>query len=117
MSRSGLYGLVVVLALALIGVGVYAYQQSQRPGLEAELEDLFVVDPARGRGIGRQLAEFAVTRAGLRGCKSIGLTTNERNAAALGLYERLGFTAERARWQGGRQLWLQRDLRPAAAPE
>jgi hypothetical protein len=29
------------------------------------------------------------------------------------LYQRLGFVAERVRWQGGRQLWLQRSLERA----
>lgn len=46
-------------------------------GLEAELEDVFVVAAARGRGrgVGRQLVAFAVAR---------------------------------ARWKGGRQLWMQK---------
>jgi len=38
MSRTGLYGLIVVLAIALVGVGIYAYQQSQRPALEVKLD-------------------------------------------------------------------------------
>jgi ribosomal protein S18 acetylase RimI-like enzyme len=79
-------------------------------GLQAELEDVFVGAEVRGRGIGRQLVELAVARAAARGCRSVGLTTNERNQAALALYGRLGFTAKRARWQGGRQLWLERPL-------
>ena len=56
------------------------------------------------------LVRLAVARATDRGCRSVGLTTNERNQAALALYERFGFTAERARWLGGRQLWLERPL-------
>ena len=39
MSRNGLYVLVGVLLIALIGVGVYAYQQQQRPALEIKLDN------------------------------------------------------------------------------
>jgi len=79
-------------------------------GLQAELEDVFVSAEARGRGLGGRLVDLAVARAADKGCRSVGLTTNERNQSALALYERLGFAAERARWQGGRQLWLERRL-------
>jgi GNAT superfamily N-acetyltransferase len=79
-------------------------------GMEAELEDLFVTAAARGRGTGRQLLELALERAAARGCQSIGVQTNERNRNALALYERFGFFNARARWQGGRQLWLDRSL-------
>jgi len=75
-------------------------------GLEAELEDLFVAAAARRGGIGRWLVLGAIERARARGCRSIALNTNERNEPALALYSALGFRAERSRWQGGRQLWL-----------
>jgi len=39
MSRNGLYVLVGVLLIALIGVGVYAYQQQQKPALEIKLDN------------------------------------------------------------------------------
>ena len=39
MSRNGLYVLVGILLIALIGVGVYAYQQQQRPALEIKLDN------------------------------------------------------------------------------
>ena len=38
MSRNGLYVLVGILILAIIGVGVYAYEQSQRPALEVKVD-------------------------------------------------------------------------------
>ena len=38
---------------------------------------------------------------------------NEKNEGALAFYKRLGFRAERPRWQGGRQLWLNRPLEKA----
>lgn len=38
MSRNGLYILVGVLLAAVIGFGVYAYQQQQRPALEITVD-------------------------------------------------------------------------------
>jgi ribosomal protein S18 acetylase RimI-like enzyme len=81
--------------------------------LEAELEDVFVVPEARRRGVGLRLVQFAIARANERGCRSMGLNTNERNEGALALYRRLGFRSERPRWQGGRQLWLNKPLETA----
>jgi ribosomal protein S18 acetylase RimI-like enzyme len=80
--------------------------------LEAELEDVFVVREARRRGVGQRLVAFAMARATAKGCRSLGLSTNERNTAAVRLYQRFGLVAESARWQGGRYLWLQRTLEP-----
>lgn len=77
-------------------------------GLDVELEDVFVAPAARGQGLGRALVAAVLADAAARGCRVAGLTTNERNAAALALYRGLGFRAERARWRGGRQLWLER---------
>ncbi|HME69477.1 MAG TPA: GNAT family N-acetyltransferase [Myxococcota bacterium] len=83
------------------------------PGLGAEIEDLFVLPLARRQGMGLELAESVTGRARQRSCRVIGLNTNERNEAALSLYQRLGFTAERASWNGSRQLWLEKCIEPA----
>ena len=80
------------------------------PGLGAEIEDLFVLPSARRQGIGLELANAVSERAKQRACRVVGLNTNERNEAALGLYQRLGFTAERAAWNGSRQLWLEKKI-------
>lgn len=80
--------------------------------LEAELEDVFVVREARRCGVGQQLVAFAIARATANGCRTLGLSTNERNTEAVSLYQRCGFVAASARWQGGRYLWLQRTLEP-----
>lgn len=79
-------------------------------GEEAELEDVFVHPDARGQGLGRALVAAAIARAEARGCRAVGLTTNERNEAAVALYEAFGLQAARARWAGGRQVWMQRAL-------
>lgn len=38
MSRKALYGLIAILVVVLVGVGIYAYQQSQRPALEVRVD-------------------------------------------------------------------------------
>jgi ribosomal protein S18 acetylase RimI-like enzyme len=81
--------------------------------LEAELEDAFVVPEARRRGEVQRLVACAMARATAKGCRALGLSTRERNTAAVRLYRRVGLVAESARWRGGRQLWLQRTLEPA----
>jgi GNAT superfamily N-acetyltransferase len=79
-------------------------------GVEAQIEDLFVLPSERGRGLGSKLVQSAICRAREHGCSLIVLNTNERNTEALRLYTKIGFTAERRRWQGGRQLWLEMPL-------
>ncbi|HMG22919.1 MAG TPA: GNAT family N-acetyltransferase, partial [Kofleriaceae bacterium] len=59
-----------------------------------ELGDLFVVEQARGRGLGRQLVETAESIVASRGLPQVGLevtTANPHTAVARALYERLGY--------------------------
>jgi ribosomal protein S18 acetylase RimI-like enzyme len=79
-------------------------------GLQAQLEDLFVASSFRRCGIGLELVQAAVTRANERAARFIWLNTNERNLDAMRLYTKAGFSSARERWQGGRQLWLERAL-------
>jgi ribosomal protein S18 acetylase RimI-like enzyme len=61
--------------------------------LDCLLEDLYVEDAARGRGLGEALVHSAVERARERGCRRIELDVNDANAPASALYERLGFSS------------------------
>ncbi len=80
-------------------------------GIEAHLEDLFVLETERGRGLGRSLLEFTTQTLRGRGALAIGLHTNENNAGAQALYRRSGFEPQtEARWQGGREVYWVRDL-------
>ena len=76
---------------------------------DAWLEDLFVRADARRAGIGDALLTLAFERAHMRGARRIELDTNERNAAALALYERHGFSV-RSKGGAGRDLFLGRPL-------
>jgi GNAT superfamily N-acetyltransferase len=68
------------------------------------------VASSRRRGIGLKLLHAAVARVTERSARFIWRNTNERNLDAVRLYTRAGFPSERERWQGGRQLWLERAL-------
>jgi GNAT superfamily N-acetyltransferase len=75
------------------------------------LEDLFVSDSARGRGVGAALVEAALERARIRGCRRIELDVNEANAPAVSLYERFGFSAY-TKHGAGRDLFMGRSVEP-----
>lgn len=59
---------------------------------DAWIEDVFVRERARRRGLGRALVELAIERARERGCRRIELDVDEDNAPALRLYRELGFS-------------------------
>ncbi len=40
MSRNGLYAMIAILLVAIIGFGIYTYQQQQaRPGIEVRIDE------------------------------------------------------------------------------
>jgi ribosomal protein S18 acetylase RimI-like enzyme len=71
------------------------------------LEDLYVRDDARGRGVGRALAEAVFERARTRGCRRVELDVNTENTPALALYRSLGFETGKT---GGQDLLMRRRL-------
>lgn len=58
---------------------------------ELELAKMTVAESARGRGIGRRLLLFAIDEARRMGAHRLYLESNKRAAAAVHLYEQLGF--------------------------
>ena len=55
------------------------------------IEDVRVDSRLRGKRIGEQLVQWAVTEARSRGCKQVELLTNNSRVDAQRFYERLGF--------------------------
>jgi ribosomal protein S18 acetylase RimI-like enzyme len=80
-----------------------------RAGMECLVEDVFVEDHARGRGLARTLLELATERARARDCRIMELDVHEDNVGGLALYERFGFVATRVEG-GSRRLFLRRAL-------
>lgn len=54
----------------------------------------------RGKGLGTQLMTHAIEHAKLNGIEKVELDVYESNSAAIGLYEKLGFTTEGKRVKG-----------------
>jgi ribosomal protein S18 acetylase RimI-like enzyme len=84
------------------------------PGIEAHLEDLFVVASARTRGVGRSLLRHALARARARGARRFSLNTNEANGVAQSLYRSEGLSPQsHSLYPGGREVLWVKDLHAA----
>ena len=78
-------------------------------GLEAHLQELYVVPARRGFGLGRALLETTMEMASAAGATGIDLNTGETDTAARALYESAGFT--NLEGPGGpRMLFYEREL-------
>ncbi|MFM9054678.1 MAG: GNAT family N-acetyltransferase [Solirubrobacterales bacterium] len=99
-----------------VGLAQVRYRPSVWTGSEdAWLEDVFVLEEARGDGVGRLLTEAAVRRAGQRGCGRIQLESNAANEAAIKLYESIGFRASHLpdRWGETPDICMTLEIDPA----
>ena len=81
-------------------------------GMEATLEDLFVLPAERRQGVATQLVESAIKRAMEKGCQAMKLDTNENNYGAIQLYRRLGFLSGSTSFSDSRQLSFEKLLGP-----
>lgn len=79
-------------------------------GLEAYLQELYVVPAMRGRGLGRALLEAAMEEARRDGAGHIDLGTSEDDVAARRLYESAGFTNREGRPDGPVMYVYEREL-------
>lgn len=77
---------------------------------EAYLEELYVVPPRRGEGLGRALLEGAVQAVREAGAIRIDLCTGETDTAARALYESCGFTNREGGPEDPIMLYYERDL-------
>ena len=68
-----------------------AYGELAATGSSPELRLLAVSRAARGRGVGRALVDECIRRARRSGATALGLHTSKSMAAAMQLYERMGF--------------------------
>ena len=74
----------------LTGIVQFLYHRSSwTPGDYCYLQDLFVDDSARGLGLGRKLIEAVYDRARADGCSRVHWLTQNDNATARLLYDRI----------------------------
>jgi len=78
--------------------------------LEAHLQELYVVPPLRGHGIGRALLRAAIDLSRERGADGIDLNTGETDTAARALYESMGFTNREGSPEGPSMLFYEREI-------
>jgi ribosomal protein S18 acetylase RimI-like enzyme len=79
-------------------------------GLEAHLQELYVVPEKRGQGLGRALMDAVLAEARAGGATYIDLGTSEDDEAARALYESSGFTNREKPPDGPVMYVYERDL-------
>lgn len=89
--------LVVVegAAVEVIGTMQLSFLQylTYQGGMRAQIEAVRVHNAYRGKGIGRQLFEWAIQRAKEKGAHVVQLTTDKKRPNAISFYEKIGFVA------------------------
>lgn len=60
-------------------------------GLRAQIEAVRTSSGYRGQGIGKQVFDYAISRAKAKGCCMVQLTTDRQRPDAIRFYESLGF--------------------------
>jgi ribosomal protein S18 acetylase RimI-like enzyme len=78
--------------------------------LDCYLEELYVVPPRRGEGLGQALMEAAMETARSMGAGYMDLGTAETDTAARGLYEKLGFSNREGKPDGPINYFYEREL-------
>uniref|UniRef100_UPI0009BBCBA3 GNAT family N-acetyltransferase n=1 Tax=Chromobacterium subtsugae TaxID=251747 RepID=UPI0009BBCBA3 len=71
--------------------GYCSYALSGQPG-EMKLEQLYLLEEVRGRGLGGRMMDEVEATARALGCATLMLTVNRHNADAIAVYEKRGFT-------------------------
>jgi ribosomal protein S18 acetylase RimI-like enzyme len=80
-----------VLRLAGGPIGYCSYARTFLPG-EMKLEQLYVLQGYRGNGIGGLMLRHVEAQARKRGCSSLVLQVNKRNADSIAFYRKAGFS-------------------------
>lgn len=62
-------------------------------GVRAQIEQVRIHESQRGKGLGKQLFEWAIKRSKDKGAHVVQLTTDKKRPEALKFYENLGFKA------------------------
>jgi len=85
-----MYALVAESAGQLLGLAHFLFHRSTiQIGPSCYLQDLFTVEAARGKGVGRALIEEVYQRAAAASSKRVYWQTHETNATAMKLYDKV----------------------------
>lgn len=89
LAADGIHGLGAYSADRLVAIAHFLVHDHVWHGRVCYLEDLFVDEAVRHRGIGRLLLEHLAESARARGCFRVYWVTKSTNAAARRLYDRV----------------------------
>lgn len=89
VDGDGVYGLAARSGDALVGIAHYLFHTTIWAPTTCYLQDLFVAPNVRGRGAGRALIEAVVDAARNAGAVRCYWLTQEHNAVARALYDRV----------------------------
>jgi ribosomal protein S18 acetylase RimI-like enzyme len=87
-------GAILLAKCGATSIGMAFLTYSWTPeigGLNAWLEELYVLPAHRGHGVGTQLVQAALAHARAHGCAAVDLEVEHSHARAANLYSRLGF--------------------------
>ena len=85
-----MYALGAFEGETMLGIVHYLYHRTcWAPGPTCYLQDLFTVDAARGKGVGRALIEAVHVAAKIAGANRVYWQTHETNATAMVLYNKV----------------------------
>jgi [ribosomal protein S18]-alanine N-acetyltransferase len=91
-SAGDISGMLATGAVAFVSPGAAGFGLLRPAADEAELLTLAVRRHLRGRGTGKAITEAMLDWAKGRGIKQVFLEVRQSNAAALGLYGKMGFS-------------------------
>jgi GNAT superfamily N-acetyltransferase len=82
----------------IVGVALYFIKYSTWKGKGLYLDDLFVSEKYRGKGIGKKLFDAFMNEAKLSGAKQVHWQVLDWNTPAIDFYKKLGSTIEAEWW-------------------
>jgi GNAT superfamily N-acetyltransferase len=89
MDGRGVYGFAARLDGHLVGIAHYLFHPSTWMEDACYLQDLFVDEAVRGKGVARALIEQVASKARERGASRLYWTTKHDNATARALYDKV----------------------------
>lgn len=98
MKRAVPGACVAAVEGGIIAGAVFVSREATFQGQGAHIRSLFVAERFRGKGVGRALLRRAVAAAKKAGCRTVSLSVEPGNSAAIAMYERAGFERTRLRY-------------------
>ena len=90
LTHDGVFGLAAWTDGRLVGIAHYLFHTSVWAATTCYLQDLFTAPAARGHGVARALIEAVAAQARERGAARYYWLTQEHNAVARVLYDKVG---------------------------